>query len=170
MINFTELKSIYNTHIDYILANDGLTTECVLSFGDTKRNICPNCIFDVNLKKSSNQYKSGGPIPFTYGQLCPYCNGIGYYGETNTQNIFIAIIWDYKKWINTPATNIMNPEGYIQTICKKELLSSLRKAKYLDVIYPGSNNKYQRFQLYAEPTPGGLGDNNYLITMWKKIN
>lgn len=169
MIDFNLLKTIYNNQMDMLLADNGLTTECVLHFGTTKRDICPNCIYDVNLKKSANKYKSGGPIPFTIGQLCPYCNGIGFYGENNTENIFLAVIWDYKKWINTPY-NIADPSGFIQTICDKSKLSSIRQCKHIDIIYPGSNNKYQRFQLFEEPTPAGLGDNNYLVTLWKKIN
>jgi len=169
MINFTNLKSIYNNQMDMLLAKDGLTTECVLYFGNTKKDICPNCIYDVNLKKSANKYKDGGPIPFAIGQLCPYCNGIGFYGEDNTETMFLAIIWDYKKWINA-MHNIANPDGFIQTICDICKLPSIRQCKYMDVIYPGQSNKYPRFQLYEEPTPAGLGDNNYLVTFWKKIN
>lgn len=156
--------------MNMLLSNTGLTTECVLNFGVTKKQVCPNCVFDVNLKKSANKYKVGGPVPFVVGQLCPYCNGIGYYGETNTENIYLAIIWDYKKWINPPPFNTAIPDGMIQTICDKTHLSSIRRCKDLEVIYPSASNKYHKFQLYAEPNPAGLGDNNYIISLWKKIN
>jgi hypothetical protein len=169
MIDFTGLKNLYNNQMDMLLANDGLTTEVTFTFGVSKKQLCPNCIFDPNLKKSANKYKSGGPTPFELGKLCPYCNGIGYYGETNTETGYLAIIWDYKKWINPPA-NISISDGMIQTICDKTYLSSIRQCKDITVLYPGSNNKKHKFQLFAEPNPGGLGDNNYLITLWKKVN
>lgn len=169
MINFNLLKNIYNTQMDMLLSGSGLATECVLNFGTTKKNLCPNCIFDVNLKKSANKYKDGGPIVFDGGQLCPYCNGTGYYGETTTETICLAVIWDYKKWINPP-TNIAIPDGMIQTISHIDTLKKFRRCKDMDVVYPSSSNKYHKFQLYGEPTPAGLGDNRYIITMWKKIN
>lgn len=169
MVDFNYLKNVYNNQMDLLLSSSGLATKCVLNFGTTKQNICPNCVFDVNLKKSANKYKNGGPIPFDSNQLCPYCNGIGYYGETKSEDIYLAVIWDYKKWINIPQ-NIAIPNGMIQTISNKNTLSSIRQCKDMDIVYPGTTNKYHKFQLDAEPTPCGLGDNNYIISMWKKIN
>lgn len=156
--------------MDMLLANNGLTTECVLNFGVSKKNICANCIFDANLKKSSNKYKPGGPVPFATGQICPYCNGIGYYGETNSEIVYLAVIWEYKKWINPPPRDVAIPDGMVQTISSMELLSSIRKCKDMDIKYPGALNKYHKFQLQGEPNPAGLGDNSYLVCMWKKIN
>ena len=72
--NFGNLKSIYNNQMDLLLASTGLTTQCVLNFGISKKEVCPNCIYDPALKKSSNKYKNGGPVPFILGKLCPYCN------------------------------------------------------------------------------------------------
>lgn len=169
MVNFAELKNIYNNQMDLVLSQSGLASKCILNFGVTKREICPNCIFDANLKKSANKYKSGGPINFADGQLCPYCNGIGYYGDNSTEEIYLAVIWDYKKWINPP-TNIAIPDGMIQTISNIDSLSSIRRCKDMQVVYPSISNNYHRFQLDAEPTPAGLGDNNYILCMWKKIN
>lgn len=165
--DFSLLQSIYNKQIDLMLANNGLTTRCDFNFGITNTNICPNCIYDVSLKKSSGKYKSGGPIAFALGKICPYCNGAGSYGLQNTSTGYLAIIWDYKKWINPPP-NIDNPNGYIQTICHKDYLSQIRQCKDMTVIYHSSNSN-PVFQLYGEPNPAGLGDNEYLFTMWKKI-
>jgi hypothetical protein len=166
-INFKQLQQIYNQQINSILAADGLTTECVLNYGVSKRNLCPNCIFDVNLKKSSNKYKIGGPVSFISGMICPYCNGVGYYGEIKSDQIYLAVLWDYKKWISPPL-NISNPEGYIQTICHKSKLAKIRQAKDITIIL---NRQLSNpiFELYEEPTPAGLGDNEYLFCMWKKI-
>lgn len=166
-INFPNLQDIYNKHIDLLLSSTGLTTLCQFNYGVTNLEVCPNCIYDVNLKKSSGKYKSGGPVPFPLGKICPYCNGSGSYGIVKSDNGYLGVIWDYKKWINPPPI-IDNPEGYIQTICSKEYLSQIKQCKDLVVFYH-SNNSNPVFQLYGEPTPAGLGDNKYLFCMWKKI-
>lgn len=169
MINFNALKTVYNNQINLLLANNGLTTPCILNYGISKKLLCPNCIFDPNLKKSANKYKIGGPISFSDNNICPYCNGVGYYGETTSETVYLAVIWEYNKFMNFPK-GIDLPDGLIQTMCSKDLLPDLRKCKSLSVSYPSANNKMHEFKLYGEPNPAGLGDNSYLITTWQKIN
>ena len=62
-IDFSSLQSLYKNQMDMLLANTGLTTKCLLNYGITKKDLCPNCIYDPNLKKSANKYKVGGPKP-----------------------------------------------------------------------------------------------------------
>lgn len=168
-INFTNIKSIYNEYMDMMLASDGLSTPIIFTFGVTDKQMCVNCIYDVGLQKSANKYKSGGPVPFAVGKICPYCNGIGYYGEVTSETGYLGVIWDYRKWINPPL-NLAQPDGMIQTICNKTYLPSIRKCKEITITYPSSVNQFPKFQLYGEPNPAGLGDNNYIISMWKKVN
>lgn len=168
MINFASLQKVYNTQMNSLLATDGLTTKVTFNFGITKRDICPNCIYDPNLRKSANKYKTGGPMPFAVGRICPYCNGAGFHGEENSSTGYLAVIWDYKKWINPPP-DIASPDGMIQTISNKSYLSNIRQCKDLSVEY-STANKQPKFVLYNEPTPAGLGDNDYIIAMWKKSN
>lgn len=165
--NFSNLQNIFNQQINLLLANTGLTTRCDFNFGVTNNNVCPNCIYDVSLKKSSGKYRVGGPIEFALGKICPYCNGTGSYGLEHKETGYLAIIWDYKKWISPPI-QINNPEGYIQTICHKNYLSQIKQCKDITVIYNDSGSN-PIFQLYGEPNPAGLGDNEYLFCMWKKI-
>jgi hypothetical protein len=167
MVDFNALRTIYNTRIDSILAYQGLSSECKLNFGVTKRDLCPNCIYDVNLKKSSGKFKTGGPISFTTGMVCPYCHGIGFLGDEVSETIYMAIIWNYKEWITTP-DNIENPNGFIQAIGKRSNLAAIRRAKDMSIVYPFSDSYYPKFQLFSEPTPCGLGDNNYIVSVWKK--
>lgn len=165
--NFAQLKNIYNNQMDLLLANNGLTTKCILSYGISKKETCPNCIYDPALKKSSNKYKNGGPVPFILGKLCPYCNGIGYYGEEKTEEVYFAIISDHKKWINPP-TNVAIPQNMIQAICSIDYFKSIKKCKDLTLILvEGKDNP--KYNLYQDPTPVGLGDNNYLFSFWKLV-
>lgn len=165
--NFPNLQALYNKHMDLLLDSIGLTTKCELNFGVSKKQICPNCIYDPNLQKSSNKYKTGGPIPFTLGQLCPYCYGAGWNGEEKTEIVYLAVISDNKKWINPP-TNIAIPDNMIQTICSKKYYSSIKQCKDMTVILNDTNDN-PKYNLYNDPTPAGLGDNNYIIAMWKNV-
>ena len=152
--------------MNMLLANNGLTTKCLLNYGISKKDLCPNCIYDPNLKKSANTYKTGGPKPFVNGRICPYCNGAGYHGLVKVDEVYLAVIWDYKYWINKPI-NIQNPAGMIQTICHRSLFDKLKKAKDLTIVYRDTNTN-PLFKLSEEPNPVGLGDNNYLICNWER--
>lgn len=165
--NFSSLQNIYNKQMDLLLASSGLTTKCQLNFGITEKELCPNCIYDPVLKKSSNKYKNGGPINFTLGMLCPYCNGLGYYGSEETEDIYMAIIADHRKWINPPI-NIAISDNLIQSICSNIYLSKIKRCKNMTIIY---NNllENKQYTLYNDPNPAGLGDNNYIICMWKNV-
>lgn len=166
-INFSSLQSIYNRQMDLLLASNGLTTKCQLNFGVTNKQLCPNCIYDPILKKSSNKYKSGGPLEFTLGMLCPYCNGIGVYGRENTETIYMAIIADNRKWINPPI-NIAIADNMIQSICSAKYASIIKQSKSMTVLYSTTNDNPQ-YTLYGDPNSTGLGDNNYIFCMWKNI-
>lgn len=165
--NFPNLQATYNRHMDLLLDSTGLTTKCILNFGVSNMEICPNCIYDPGLKKSSNAYKNGGPVPFSSGQMCPYCYGVGWSGQEKTQTVYLAVIADNKKWINPPI-NITIADNMIQTICNKTYYDSLKKCKDMTVIY-SENIDNPKYSLYNDPTPAGLGDSNYIIAIWKNI-
>jgi len=163
MVNFSQLKNIYNYQINQLLADDGLTIRCSLRYGVSKKIICPNCIFDPATNKSSNRYKPSGPIAFTLGRTCPYCHGIGYYGSNNLEeNIYLAVLWDSKSWINFP-TNVQSTDSMIQTISGSELLPKIESANNLII-------KNESYELAGKPLYVGLGDTSYIICNWKKIN
>jgi hypothetical protein len=167
--DFSALKRVYSNHVNALLSSAGLTTECNFNFVATNTNIgiCPNCIYDISLKKSSGKYKSGGPTPFVLGKICPYCNGAGNYSFDKTSIGYLAIIWDYKKWINPPP-RINITKGSIQTICHRDYLPDIRQCKDLTVIYK-INGSNPVFRLYGEPKPVSLGDNEYIITTWERV-
>jgi hypothetical protein len=163
MINFNILKNIYNYQIDMILSNNGLTVPCILDYGISKKNLCSNCIFDSLTNKSSNMYQSGGPIPFDIGRICPYCNGIGYYGENSRQDeIYMAVIYDHKSWIKIN-DNIKITDGSIQTICKSEYLAKIQSVNNLII-----NENF--YKLDGKPSYGGLDSMRYIISIWTKTN
>lgn len=161
MINFSSLQNLYNSTIDLMLAKDGLTTECSLVYGVSDKEICPNCIYDSLSNKSANIYQEDGPIPFPSGVICPYCYGLGSVGkETSFDNIYLAVLWDSKTWINFNS-DIKNTDDYVQTICSSSLKSKIEAANYIVI-------KDKKFERDGSANYSGLGDNNYIITTWRK--
>ena len=165
-IPYPNLQQLFNQHLDHYLSSAGLSTPCLLNLGNSNLSECPNCIYDSILKQSANIYKTGGPINFPNGSICPYCRGSGQAGSAQSVTINMAILWDYKSWIIKPI-NLENPTGFIQTICHKNYRTPILQAQDMTVLNTDQNAPI--FVLDAEPTPAGLGDQNYIITQWKKI-
>jgi len=167
-IDFRALQDAYNNQMDMLLAQTGLTTKCLLNYGVTKKEFCINCIYDPALKKSSGKYKPGGPRPFVSGRICPYCNGYGSYGDVKSEEVYLAIIPNYKDWVIKPI-NLEDAKGVLQTICSYSLYGKFKRCKDMTVVYSEVNDN-PVYELKEEPTPAGLGDNNYLVTNWIRTN
>lgn len=161
----TELKTIFTNAIDEVLR--GTSVPCRLVYSGTKFTKCPNCNFNSITGKSANTYLSGGPQPFSKG-TCPFCNGDGRIAAENDDDIInLAVLWDYRKWFQVGQV-VANPDGMIQVICSIALISRLKKAR--EIIVDTNLEKYVRHKFIrdGEPTPIGLGDDQYIISMWKR--
>jgi len=164
-MDLSPLKTIYNNHIDIILANTGLTIPCTLVYERTKISVCPNCQYDTISKKSANIYKAGGPLPFANGQTCPYCLGAG---TTNTSmaedQVHFAVLTDSKNFIGS--VNIADIDA--QTICSINYLDKIKKCSKIIFNTDIANLTNNIFIRSNEPAPVGLGDNKYIFTNWKR--
>jgi len=163
----TNLKNTFEDEIKALLESGGGSTPCRLIYGVTRFTLCSNCIFDAIGKKSSNRYLSGGPVPFTDGQICPMCNGVGRIPQESTESINLVVIWDYRSWIDL-GVNVNSPEGFVQTISEMDTLPKIKKAK--DIIINTDIEKHVRhaFVRHGEPAPAGLCRDTFVVTMWKR--
>lgn len=162
-----ELKQTYRNMIDALIASDGCATTATVYYGQTKFNLCNNCVYDPIGNKSANRYISGGPVSFGNGQICPVCHGQGRIPEENSETISIVAIWDSEKWMRIGTVN--EPNNYVQTLCSISLYPTLTKAQY--IIFDTNIYGYvkQKYEIDGSPQPCGLGSNDYLLTMWKKV-
>ena len=64
----------FNEAVDAMISEFGVA--CTLVY-PAKRVACSNCITDTIGRRSGNRYRTGGPIPFARGMVCPYCGGSG---------------------------------------------------------------------------------------------
>ena len=68
--------------------------------------------------------------------------------------------------INTP---VNTADGFIQTLAKKALTAKLQRAKEIVVATDVSGFFSHRYQRISEPTPIGLGNNEFVVCTWKRV-
>jgi len=165
-----DFKQIYKYAIDSLLENNALSIPCVFKYtgaGDT--TYCNNCTYDVISKLSYNKYNGIGPNYFAEGSVCPVCVGMGTILSSGfSETIYLACIFDSKYWLNWSSKSLNIPDNMVQTICKIDLIGKIRNAS--EIIIDSNLNKYgnYKYERAGDPEPVGLGDNSYIITMWKR--
>lgn len=163
-----ELKNLYKTFIDELLRTNSLSLPCKLIYEGSSFIECVNCNLDPISHKSANTYKTGGPLVFIDGQICPYCRGLGgSYSEAYDTTDFM-ILFDYKYWINFNS-KIHSPDGLVQTISKFEDYQKIRSCNKIIIDTSIQNYTESYYQRNSEPEPCGFGESSYLFTYWKKI-
>jgi len=161
------MKTLYTNVFSALLYDDSITVPCTIKYSATKFEVCENCIYDNIGQKSANKFRPGGPIPFSFGGICPMCNGTGKRSSESSENLNLMIIWDYKEFIGVGTVN--NPEGMIQTIT---FIANTPKLKRADELLAATNiGDYvrHRFQRISEPEPCGLEGDKFISVLWKRI-
>lgn len=135
-----------------------------------------NCVYDPISGKSSNRYKSGGPIPFPDGQTCPHCNGEGRVGDEQTEDVYLCVLWENKFWLDTgrsgdnrPSQSAHTADAQVMTFSKfDDTFDKLRRAKEVIFDTDVELSSRQRYVKLGEPLFCGLGAANYAVAYWKK--
>lgn len=165
-----ELKNTFNNAIDSILESTAMSLPCKIIYDNLINNIyCNNCVFDNISLLSSNIYNGSGPNPFAEGSVCPVCVGTGFLKNgTSEENIHLAFIFDSKYFVNLDSKVVNIPDGYIQSLCNINLLTKLKNAKEIIFDTNLSQLGHFKYERVSDPEPLGLGDNRYIIVLWKK--
>jgi hypothetical protein len=159
-----KIKDLFNNAISALLEENALTIPCILKYQGSEKILCNNCIFDPISQRSANTYNGEGPSLFYDGQICPVCSGFGLLDSNNNKKINLGVIFNSKYFVNIGNT-VNIPDGSIQTLCSTNLINSIRNASELSIVVSGKNYNYTRS---SEPEPAGLGDTNFIFTMWKR--
>lgn len=164
----SEFKQIFKDSIDTLLAQNSLTVPCLLTYENSKRDLCYNCEFDPISQRSANRHKSGGPIYFARETICPVCNGFGYVDTVSDERVNLAIIFDSKYWLNWGSDSARISTGMVQSISSIELLPKFKNCKEMIMDTNLANYENYRYSLAGDPQPAGLGSNDYIIAMWTR--
>ena len=168
MIINNNFKNIYKTFIDELLRVDSLSLPCKLIYEGSSFIECSNCYTDPISHKSSSRYRSGGPLYFLDGQICPYCRGLGGVYEESFDLKNLLVLFDYKYWVNFNS-KIHSPDGLVQTISKLEDYTIIKNCNKIIIDTNIQNYTESYYQRNSEPQPAGFGESSYFFTYWKKI-
>lgn len=165
-----QFKQTFTDAISALLEDTALTVPCTLIFANTKLQDCPNCLYDVISRKSSNQYQAGGPIEFVTGQICPYCNGLGSLSFSSEEIVYLGIIKPaFFAGDSLELSNVNFVDNMIQTLCSVDLYAKLKGASSIVVDTNLISLTNSRFIRHKDPVPVGFGNNSFIITTWQGV-
>ncbi len=158
--------ALYNSTVsDLITKNVGVP--CKISYANS-RTQCINCYINPILGNSSNQYKSGGPVSFTDGTICPYCNGEGYIITERFDTIRMRAYFNRKDFIKIDIPINAN-NSTIQTIGFITDMPKLQQCVEIIVNTGIGNYSQYRYNLAGEILPWGLGqDKQFCVAFWNR--
>lgn len=161
-------KKTFSNAINALLEEGGATVPCKLIYSSGKYELCPNCLINPVTGKSNGVYNGSGPNPFTNNK-CPYCLGIGKKELIEDETIYLMVVWDSKKWMQMAST-IQTPEGGVQTFCNIDKMPQIKRAKEIYINTDIDDYVHARYIRNGEPEPVGccIGDEAFMVTMWKK--
>jgi hypothetical protein len=154
----------FNEAVDAMITEFGVP--CTLVYPE-KQVACTNCITDTIGRKSGNRYRTGGPIPFARGMVCPLCHGKGFKGTENTDEITMRIYWSKRDWVNT-GIQLDIPNNVVQTITYLKHLPKINKAKEVLINKNIEGHKILRYIKTGESITHGLQHNRYIVTYWRR--
>lgn len=161
----SDLIQIYQSRIDALI--NQLGKNILLEF-DPIREPCTNCLPDIISNRSVGIYRIGGPIPFTRGQKCPFCKGIGFLEQKVTQCLKCLIKWNPREIKNYG----ISVSKYNNIVRLKAFLTdsdNLSRAKTAIIDYDIQNIFKQRVKLIKGPVPVGLREDRFCVSFWELI-
>jgi hypothetical protein len=145
---------------------------CLLVY-PPKRLACINCIVNPLTGSSSGRYKVAGPVVFSNGQICPYCQGIGYTETETTEGIKMLIDWEPKQYMNIMKSSDDNSINYPGAIIKIQAdisnINKLRQCIEVRIHQDISNLGYWRYERLGEPIPYGLNHNSFFSCFLNRV-
>lgn len=137
---------------------------------------CPNCFFDPITKRSTNIYKSGGPISFTNYTTCPHCGGAGRSSiAPTTESIRLRVYWNKSKWgdLASDAKDSNPLMGYPDADCRiigyMTDLPKIERAAFILIQSAQEATRRWRCVREGEAAPHGFTGNRYFQQMLKRV-
>lgn len=163
-----EIKSIIQDGLDDLITELG--KNCRLVYPSTKWESCDNCIYDPIGQKSSNRWRSGGPISFPNGTACPQCNGQGRRSVVVTEDITLLCELNPLKFVvPIRGVDIRVPNAFLQT---KGFLTEANKIKKCDHLLLDIDNETlgnRRYKLKSDPCDiSNIIQGRYFVCTWER--
>jgi hypothetical protein len=147
----------YYEAVDFFIDNDHIGRLCTVVY-QPKRTSCVNCVIKPIGSNTTNVYRHGGPMPFSFGN-CPLCGGNGFKETEYTDSIRLRIYWNRKDW-KVPAGNIAIQDADVMVIGYMNDMPKVKRAMEIILVSELNENEY-RTSLLGTPTPWGFGRRRY---------
>ena len=146
-----------------------LGKDCKIIY-ESARTVCNNCIYDSINHRSTNQYNTVGPKPFTSGK-CPVCRGTGYLpgNETTSEVVQLLVDWQPKPW-HFVDPNIVVPQGLVSTKGFVADMPKVMQAKYIIIDYTNATFNSHKFVRWGEVVlQGNIVKSKYFLAFWQRF-
>jgi hypothetical protein len=162
-----DLVQIMADSIDDMINNFGKT--CSLVFPGRGAVPCNNCVYDSMRRRSTNVYKTGGPIPFGQGNVCPVCGGKGLIASSeHTRPIKMIMRWNPGDFTLLPG-NIEVPFSIVETEGWMFDLPDVLQSRVMIAELPIEGRLKARFELSGEPTDvNSISQGQTWTAHWKR--
>jgi hypothetical protein len=162
----SEHKTIYNDTINALI-DSVYGIDCSMKQPFTKTD-CPNCLLNTMSNTSSGQYKAGGPVAFEDGQICPYCNGVGYIESQVANTVRMLIYWDASQWAKENGITIKFPDGLIVSKGKMASYKTVESADSMVVHNDIPTLPMFKYRRWGEMSPFGIGKDSFFVAYWQR--
>ena len=154
--------SVFDKYYDVVDSTfDIFGVTCQLVYIEKVEEIS-NTFDNIASNRSVNSHRRAG------GSAQPYKRNNKVIKEVEkTEDIKIKVYWDSKSWTKV-GSNMVIPDGSIQTIFYATDLHKMVRAKELIVHKDIKDLKEMRFKKMAEPFPMGLKQNRYFGCFWER--
>lgn len=159
--------SLVKQSFDSLIENFG--KECTVVYPGIPTS-CNNCVFDSQMQRSANRYRTGGPIPFS-NMMCPQCNGQGKIVSQTSEIIKMSCEWKPEGFVyNVGGANIRDSASTLRTKCYARYLEKLNRCEY--IVYQNGMSGFgeMRFQLNSKPgDSSSIIQGKYVVALWKEV-
>jgi hypothetical protein len=164
-MDINSLKNSFNTGFNNLIDSLGK----IIKIQNGKID-CPNCIYDKVLKKSSGVYDTSNSYgvgseynkPFSNGQQCPVCQGVG----TITQWSTITGLVNWKPRQRYENGALITTNRCCEIKIKKAYYNYILKSN--EFLVP-IDDSYVKCKKMIEPTSFGLGSHEFIIFVVEAI-
>jgi hypothetical protein len=162
-----DLVQIMRDGIDDIIQSFG--RDCQLVFPGTGIVQCNNCVWDSMTRKSRNIYRTGGPIPFGQGSVCPVCGGKGTITQPEQyKTIHMVLRWNPSDFVLLPG-NIEVPFSIVETEGWIRDLPAVLQSRVMIAEIPLAPIIRARFELSGEPVDtNSISEGQTFTAHWKR--
>jgi len=155
------IKDLYKEAVDALLVSELTSEPCTVVY-PPKKQTCENCL-PGPMGSGGNVYRSGGPIPFSFG-LCPYCQGKGFKETESTDTVRLRVYFvtdRSKQEVFSKIANINFDKYDAQIIGHMSDLQKIKRANYILLVDQHQGQKKIKCKLIGEANPWGFGKDLY---------